>query len=177
MSGSSITILKTKAQTHFAMLVIIFFLVMITFVAVNLFSLCANPLTHNLGFCPGISVRYYEENYHKIPYKAELLAYTFLKTKTDKSIYDCIRYLDCIRDTDEELCKEIYGSEYGNETCKEFINNTLEKLWNAQVKLVFSGYEFFKNRGKIEHSIPVKIEKEISIPFPKRKIKLYFTVW
>jgi len=166
-----------KAQTHFVMLVIILFLTMIGAVAVTLFSLCTKPFTRNLWFCPGISIRYYVENYHEIPYKTELLVYTFLKTKTKLSIYDCIRYLDCVKDTDEELCKEVYGNNYENETCEKFINETLEKLWNAQIKLDFSGYEFIENEGKIEHSIPVKVEKEISIPFPKRKIKLCFTVW
>ncbi len=167
---------KTKGQTHFVLLVVIFLIVVVDFFVVKLFSTCAIPFLNEIT-CPGVSVRYYAERYHETPYKAELLAYTFLKTKTKLSVITCVQYLDCIRDTEESICKDVYGSDYENLTCQRFINETLEKLWDAQVKLSFSGYEFLKNEGKIEHSIPVSIEKEISIPFPQRKIKLKFEVW
>ncbi|HIQ49829.1 MAG TPA: hypothetical protein EYH56_01395 [Nanoarchaeota archaeon] len=123
------------------------------------------------------------EMFQELPFKVDFAIYTFLKTKTSLPVDTCIKYIDCVMDTDEAICKKFYGNEFDNDTCKTLISNTLKSIWERKIKLTITNVHgksitFIANEDKTETVNPLyRVQRKIFIPYPSRTITLTFEVW
>ena len=171
-------------------LLLILIIVIIVYIALfllHLIEFCsfAVKIPVEKPICGGFSldVKRSYEMFQELPFKVDLAVYTFLKTKTDLPVDACIKYIDCVADTDEALCKKFYGDEFDNDTCEVLINKTLQSVWERKIKLTITNAHgksitFIANEDKTEtvNSLYV-LQRKIFIPYPSRTITLTFEVW
>ncbi len=143
------------------------------------------------GFIPGTTIPipvcgspffrtvFYYELFYSTPFKADLAVYTFLKTSTTKiNVEDCIRYLDCVNESEETVCSKFYGSAYTKDDCEKLIEKTLSAVWESKAVLRFANYTFEVNKEKFDTVNPVySTQRKLYIPFPAKILVVKFELW
>lgn len=181
---------KQKGALGVERIFLIFIAVLIVAIGmwlVNFLKFCSFDVKTPTGklICGGftLDVKRSYEMFQELPFKVDFAVYTFLKTKTNLPVDACIKYIDCITDTDEALCKKFYGSEFEKDECEALIYKTLQSVWERKIKLTISNayggsISFVANEDKTEtvNSLYV-LQRKIFVPYPSRTITLTFEVW
>ncbi len=182
--------INRKATIDFSrlfFLMIIIVVVSIALILVGILNVCTFILPSFLEktICGGmlnLDIKRYYENFQEIPFKLDYAIYTFLSTNTSVSVERCIKYIDCLQDTSQEMCQNIYG-ELDEDTCRNLIVKTLSAVWENKISLTIistsgASVQFVGNSDEFDTINPVyTVERKLHINYPGRDITLKFEVW
>ena len=110
-------------------------------------------------------------------------AYTFLMLEKDgNKIVDCIKFLDCVEDSDEDVCKNVYKVK-GKKFCEDYINSTLKEIFEKCTVTFGKNYNFTVDNAKkgLERARPVVVTYYLKIPYSLKDVpshvKVVFEIW